>query len=47
MKKATVISLSPNHKLIVAIDENQNFIETRFEGFDITANDIKLRPLFD
>ncbi len=47
MKKATVVGLSSNHKLIVNIDDNQNFIETRFEGFDISANDMKLRPLID
>lgn len=30
MKKATVLGLSANNKLIVALEDNQTFIETRF-----------------
>lgn len=30
MKKATVLGLSSNQKLIVAFDDGQTFFETRF-----------------
>lgn len=33
MKKATILGLTLNSKLIVAFDDGQNLIETRFEGF--------------
>ena len=46
MKKTTVLGISSNNKLIAIFDDPQNFIETKFEGFEISS-DLRLRPYFD
>lgn len=46
MKKTTVLGISSNSKLIAIFDDPQNFIETKFEGFEISS-DLRLRPYFD